>query len=255
MSAALTSALYDGVVQHRRFGSAPHRFRYGLNLLYLDLAEVDEVFDLHPLWSATRPAPVRFRRDDYLGDPAFPLDTSVRDLVEREQGARPTGPVRLLATVRTLGWCFNPIMLYYCFDPSGQTVETLVVQVTNTPWGETHTYVVADGADGHRHEFDKALHVSPFMPMDQRYSLRASVPADRAYIHLENRRDGARVFDAHLLVRRTEIDRRALGSRLVRHPLSSMKISAAIYWEALRLWRRGAPYHRHPKHVDVEVVR
>ncbi len=245
-SPALASALYDGVVQHRRFGAVTHRFRYRLALVYLDLGEVDSVFARHPLWSANRRALVRFRRSDYLGPSEVPLEQAVGDMVEGHTGRRPTGPVRMLAAVRTLGWCFNPITLYYCFDVTGSEVETIVVQVTNTPWGERHTYVVEGGGDGQRHEFDKALHVSPFMPMDHRYSLRAPMPGERLFVHLENRQSGRRVFDAHLLLRRTPITRSTLGRRLRHQPLSSIKISAAIYWEALRLWRKGARYHPHP---------
>ena len=89
------------------------------------------------------PAPAWFRRADYLGDPAVPLDQAVLDLVEERTGRRPDGPVRLLTSVRTFGHVFNPVSFYYCFDRGGEQVQAVVAEVTNTPWGERHTYALA----------------------------------------------------------------------------------------------------------------
>ena len=124
-------------------------------------------------WSA-------FAARDYLGDPAVPLRRAVRDVVAEQTGARPEGPIRLLTQLRSFGHCFNPVSFYYCFEPSGEQVQALVAEVTNTPWGERHAYVI-DGRAARlavlAGQFDKALHVSPFMGMDHRYDARARVPA------------------------------------------------------------------------------
>ena len=96
------------------------------------------MLDPYPLWSARRPAPARFRREDFMGDPARPLAECARDAVEAETGARPAGPVRLLAGLRYLGHSFNPVSFYYCFDAAGERVEAVVADVENIPWGERH---------------------------------------------------------------------------------------------------------------------
>ena len=145
-------------------------------LLYLD--EIESVTRLHPLWSDRRPAPVWFRREDFLGDRATPLPGAVRSLVEERSGLRPMGPVALLANLRTWGWLFNPISLYFCTGADGQEVEALVAEVENTPWHERHAYVV--GPPG-RHRFAKSMHVSPFLPMDVDYELRYTAPAERLH--------------------------------------------------------------------------
>ena len=72
----------------------------------------------------------------------MPLADAVRDLVEERTGARPAGPIRLLTHLRSFGHCFNPVSFYYCFDPAGERVEAVVAEVTNTPWGERHAYVL-----------------------------------------------------------------------------------------------------------------
>ena len=136
------SAVYEGWVRHRRFTPVEHSFTYRHTMLLLDLDELPEVLDRHPLYSARRPALARFRREDHFGDAARPLDECVRDLVHERTGRRPEGPVRLLTTLRTLGHNFNPVSFYYCFAPGSERVETVVAQVTNTPWGETHAYVL-----------------------------------------------------------------------------------------------------------------
>jgi DUF1365 family protein len=246
------SAVYEGWVRHRRFEPVEHAFRYRLFLMYLDLDELPGALDPYPLWSARRPAPARFRRADFIGDPARPLAECVRDAVEVEAGARPAGPVRLLAGLRYLGHCFNPVSLYYCFDRAGKQVEAVVADVNNIPWGERHAYVLARGErEGPvlRDELDKDFHVSPLMGMDQTYAFRASEPGERLAVHIESRpRSGAgRSFDATLSLRRRELSRPLLAGLLVRYPAASVQTVAKIYAQSLRLKLKGARYFPHPK--------
>ncbi|HKG39193.1 MAG TPA: DUF1365 domain-containing protein [Conexibacter sp.] len=248
------SAIYEGVVTHRRRTPVEHAFRFPLFLMYLDLGELPQLFDSHPLWSARRRAVARFRRADYRGDPAIPLDIAVRDLVHERLGFRPAGPVRMLAHLRYLGHCFNPVVFYWCFAPDGVRVEAVVAEVTNTPWGERHAYVVAgDGKADHvlesRHE--KAMHVSPFMPMEMTYHWRVGTPGEQLAVSIENRdAGGALVFDAHLALRRRDITRSSLTRVLARHPAMTLRVLGGIYGQALRLRLKGAPWHRKPAPVS-----
>ncbi|MET0912178.1 MAG: DUF1365 domain-containing protein [Acidimicrobiales bacterium] len=240
----VNSALYEGTLRHRRLGPRPHRFAYALTLLYLDLAELDEVFARHPLWSVERPNAVSFRRADFLGDAEVPLDTAVRDLVEARLGRRPSGAIRLLGHVRTWGWLFNPLTIYVCTDAGGDRIEALVLEVTNTPWHERHAYVLDGGAGEHR--FAKALHVSPFFGMDQEYRLRMGEPGEHLVVELAALEGGEVVFEASLALRRRAITRSSLGRLLWRRPLLTLRVSTAIYTQALRLWAKRTPYHPHP---------
>jgi uncharacterized protein len=142
----LKSALYFGSVRHRRHEPVPHRFTYRLFMVYLDLSEIDDAFAGRWLWSATRPALARWRRSDYFGDPARPLDQEVRDAVRESGRPRPSGPVRMLTHLRYFGYIQNPVTLYYCFSPDGETVDAVLAEITNTPWGERHHYVVGPEA-------------------------------------------------------------------------------------------------------------
>ncbi len=257
------SAVYEGWVRHRRFEPVAHEFRYRLFLMYLDLGELPEVLDPYPLWSARRPAPARLRRADFIGDPERPLDECARDAVEAETGARPAGPVRLLAGLRYLGHCFNPVSFYYCFDSAGSQVDAVVADVKSIPWGERHAYVLARGRrEGPvlSGEVEKALHVSPLMAMDQTYAFRADEPGQRLAVHIESRpRPGdeverhrgkppaAKSFDATLALHRCELSRPLLAGLLARYPALSLQVVARIYAQSLRLKLKGARYVPHPE--------
>ncbi len=245
------SCLYAGRVRHRRFAPRPHVFARRLHLLYLDLAELPELFRDRWLWSAERPAFARFRRADHLGDPATPLDEAVRELVRERTGRRPAGPIRLLTQPRVAGFGFNPVSFYFCFGADGTMLETIVAEVENTPWGERHVYVLpAASARGRsparQHRHAKELHVSPFLPMDMTYDWRFVGPGPRLVVHIEARREAIRLFDATLALERRELTGGALARALVARPLQPLRVFGAIYWQAFRLWAKGAPFHPHP---------
>jgi hypothetical protein len=240
----VNSALYEGTLQHDRRAPRRHLFRTRIAMPLLDLAEVDDVVANHPLWSAERRNAVSFRRADFLGDPDTPLDTAVRELVETRTGTRPTGRVLVLAHLRTWGWLFNPIVIYFCMDGTGEEVEALVLDVTNTPWHEHHAYVLPGGTGEHR--FAKELHVSPFFGMDHVYRLRIGRPGDRLIVRLALLDAGHVTFEATLALRRRSISRASLGRLLWRYPMLTARISTGIYVQALRLRAKRVPVHAHP---------
>ena len=240
------SCLYEGAVRHRRFEVRRHVLRYRLTLAYVDLDELPGL--LQGRLARRRPGLVRFRRRDYLGDAAVPLSEAVRDEVQRQSGSRPDGPIRLLTQLRSYGHCFNPVSFYYCFDATGERLEHVLAEVTNTPWGERHAYVLSAGDNlaALTGSSDKELHVSPFMGMDYRYEWRVTAPAKRLEVHIESHRAGERRFDATLCLRRRELTRASLACTAARYPFAALRVVALIYAHALRLKLKGVPVHRHP---------
>ncbi|MGZ4165838.1 MAG: DUF1365 domain-containing protein [Solirubrobacteraceae bacterium] len=241
------SAIYTGTIRHRRMSPA-RSFCHRLALVYVDLAELPSLLGGRLL--ARGPGPVRFRRRDYLGPASVPLDTAVRDRVAELAGQRPEGPIRLLTQLRSFGLCFNPVSFYYCFDPLGEELECVLAEVTNTPWGERHSYLLSDRAPGSavlRGRFDKELHVSPFMGMDHVYDAGATPPGATLSVHIESRRGGERAFDATLLMRRRPFSRVSVAWMTARYPMATVRVLALIYGHAVGLKLAGARVHPHPQ--------
>ena len=247
------SCLYYGQVAHTRHEPQTRSFRYSLFFIYLDLAEVDSVFARHWFWSTGRPNIAWFRRSDHFGDADVPLDQCVRQLVRSEIGRDIAGPIRLLTHPRYFGYVINPVSFFFCYDESGTHVDAVVAEVTNTPWGERHCYVI-DGGDDQQPVIHaahaKMFHVSPFMPMDMEYRWCITPPDETLSVEIRNDRSGRRVFEGTLSLQRRPITSANLMQSLARHPWMTAKVFTAIYWQAFKLWMGGATFHPHPKHGD-----
>jgi len=255
MSLALASAIYQGTIRHRRSFPVPHDFEYPIFLSYIDLDELQLAFAKHWLYSATGKNLVEFRRADFFGDAKLDLKKAVLDKVELDTGVRPLGPVRLLTHLRQFGLSFNPVSFYYCFEADGITLNAILAEITNTPWGERFAYALpVSSADRHGSSlhwlFDKKFHVSPFLPMQMGYDWRFQVPSEHLRVHMDCYRqdepDTPKQFDATLVLRRLSWNGVNLSKSLLRFPFITLSVMWKIYWHALRLkWKRN-PFYDHP---------
>ncbi len=248
----MESCIYSGRVRHRRFHPVAHEFSYPIFMLYLDLEEAPELFRRHWIWSDRwRWAPASFLRRDHAGDPSQSLSQHINGLVEAETGAQCQGPIRVLTHLRYFGHYFSPVNLFFCFEPGGEEIASIVAEVTNTPWKEKHSYVLSGQAgDGSRrrrtYRLRKAFHVSPFMPMDIDYRWRFVSPKGRFAVQMESFQVGVRIFDASMALARREITTANLLRTLANYPAMSLQVVSAIHFEAMRLWVKKAPFHPHP---------
>ncbi len=221
-------------------------------MAYLDLDELPCALDSTTLISRRRFGLASFLRSDHLGPSNQPLADSVRNLVLKETGIEVRGPVRLLTQLRYFGIYFSPINLFYCFDEAGQGVEAIVAEVSNTPWLERHHYVLWSGnqslgGDRLRYAHRKDFHVSPFMSMDAEYRWQLTPPGSDLNLHLESFSTGRSLFNASMTLSRRPLNNRQLAKLLLRFPVTSARVTGAIYYQALKLWMKKCPFYPHPK--------
>ena len=256
--AKLNSCVYEGSVFHHRLGPTPHRFRKRLYMVYLDLDELDQVFDRRMLWSTKRTAFARFDRADHVGEPNQSLRETVGELLQQAGYSEKPESIGLLTQLRNFGFVFNPLSLFYCHDRNGE-LSQVVAEVSNTPWFERHCYVLNpevdgtdDSSDSRVAKFDKEFHVSPFMPMDMQYSWRFNQPAEKLTVQIENWRHGSKQFEVGMKLNRLPITASNLAWMLVKYPLMPQQTVASIYWQALRLWLKRTPFFSHPRKLVKE---
>ena len=244
----MSSSLCYGWVSHRRLAPRFHGFRYRSGMFYLDLDEQERLLGLSPLLGASRLAPLCWRETDYL--PAWtrrgmPLKDAVREVVAKALGQAPGGAIHLLTQPRSWGISFNPVSFYFCHDNDG-LLAAIVLEVRNTPWRERFHYVLSV-LPGQPRQFsvNKAFHVSPFLPLDMQYHMRFDIDGEHLRIHIENRREGQKVFEADLALRRQPLDAAALRRHVLAFPWMSLRTLGAIYWQALRLLLKRTPLYTH----------
>ena len=248
------TCIYEGQVRHRRNTPTPHNFKYKLFYMYLDLDELDKVFRNRWFWSVTKPTLAWFKRSDYLGDKNVPLKQAVFDRVEKESGIRPNGPVRLLTHLRYFGYVFNPVSFYYCFDKIDSQLEYIVAEITNTPWGERHVYVLPLNEEMKKKPYmkfqlDKDFHISPFMPIDMQYDWRFTKPAKSLTVRMNNFEHEKKVFDATLSLKKKPFTAFNAARVLTVFPLITLKVIFGIYWQAFRLYLKKTPFYTHPDNI------
>jgi hypothetical protein len=252
-------ALCEGSVVHRRSETSAHTFTYPVSQVWLDPDDPEALCSKHWAWSASRPAPARFRRSDYGAEPtdaALSLGEEVRLEVSAVLGRSVDGPVRMLTQVRRWGWLFNPITIFLLWeDPTAQPVGA-VLEVTNTPWKERHRYPIVLEPHGSDllATFDKQLHVSPFLGMQYRYDLRIADRDDRVAIDIDVvDPEGAVAVHTALRTRRLPASKQNLATSLRTTPPPTHRVSAGIHVQAARLWRKGVAFVPHPNRTSPEV--
>ncbi len=239
--------LYFGSVMHARLKPFTHRFRYRVFSLLVDVDRIGEIARQSRLFSYNRWNILSFYDRDHGARDGAPLRAWAEERLTEASIALDGGTIRLLCFPRLLGYVFNPISLYYCHGPDG-ALRAVIHQVNNT-FGDTHSYVIpvrTEPREVIRQKAGKNLHVSPFMDMDHTYWFALRPPADRLRVAIrQENKDGVMLL-ATLVGTERPFSDSTLMQALVRFPLMSWKVMAAIHWEALHLVRKGARYHKRP---------
>lgn len=238
---SLNSAIYTGKVQHRRYTESNHQFIYSIYMLGLDLDELEVIDRQQRFFSLERFNYLSFRRRDYLkGSTQSSLKDAVISQVKQLGGERAIERVMMLGQVRCLGLYFNPVNFYFCYR-NGEAIYMLA-EVHNTPWNESHCYLV--DLENPQHT-DKAFHVSPFMNLEMCYHWHVRLRQQRILVHIENW-NTEKLFDATLALKRKAFEPSVLLQTLRQWPIMSLSILRGIYWQALRLFSKRVTFYSHP---------
>jgi hypothetical protein len=247
----MKACLFRGELTHHRVRPARHELRYSAAYFWLGLDELEALGRRLRLFGVNRRRLFSFYDADHLDG----RGGSIRGQIEDRLGARGIdlrgGAIFLLTQCRLLGYVFNPVSFYYACDFAG-ALRAIVAEVNNT-FGERHLYMLSDAEREPAEDREtavftaaKRLHVSPFLSTDAHYEFRFAPVGERLSVFIREREGGAPMLDAHLWGKRRPLDDRALAALALRDPLSTLKVTAAIHWQALRLWRKRVPFHTHP---------
>jgi uncharacterized protein len=249
------SALYVGSVMHRRLRPRPHRLRYRVFWMLLDLDEIDDISRTSRLFSRNRLNVVSFFDIDHGDGSAGPLRHQVERHLHQAGIASADGAIRLLCMPRIFGYGFNPLSIYFCHRRDG-SLAAILYEVHNT-FGERHSYLIAvdrtasDAVDQH---CDKVFYVSPFMDMGMSYAFRVAPPAERVAVAIRSSDKDGLMLVAALGGKRVALTDTALLRAVLSHPLLSLKVIAAIHWHALRLLLKGVRLRARPKPPPIPVT-
>lgn len=251
----MKSAIYRSTVMHRRFFPRGHRFTYRV---YYGLFDLDELATLDREvtgFGFNRAAPFAFNERDHGPRDGSPLRPWLEGALAEAGVDLEGGPIRILTMPRVLGHVFNPISVWFAYGPR-EDLRAVLYEVSNT-FGEHLSYLCpvapeAVGPAGNvRHLFAKQLFVSPFIGMDADYDFVTQAPDDRVSLLIKETVAGEHLLTATLVGKRRGFTTRELWAAFATHPLVTLKVVAAIHGEALRLWRKGAPYRKRGPAPDV----
>jgi len=225
-------------------------------MAHLFLDELKEVFKGRWLWSINKPNLSSFKRTDYHRPEIESLQDAVRDTMTRQLGEKMSGKVSILTHLRTFGYCFNPVTFYYLWGDDLTSPVAIMTEITNTPWGERYAkcfrWKDTDMNEKSEYDFRKEFHVSPFIGMDVDYDWRFQNPQETVKIDMYLRQNNKSFFSAHLHLKQKAISFKNLSMAIIRFPFMTLKVTAAIYWNALLLKLKGCPFYSHPKHLETK---
>ena len=244
----LESCLYQGHVKHTRVGPVRHHFSYNLYMILLDLDRIQSDLEKLSFCGYNRYSLLSFHQDHYLRQYAGKtLKQRLLNVVKDRVQLNGREKIYLLTQLRCLGVLFNPVSFYFIVHDDASL--SLVAEVTNTPWLETHCYILpAQSRQGrfYFYKFDKQHHVSPFLEMDYVYQLKTAFSRRNLLVYLENSRCDNKAFFATLTLQKLPLNQKNINKVIRRYPFMSWRVILAIYWQALKIYRKGNPFYHHP---------
>jgi len=254
------SCLYQARVMHHRLSPRRHDFHYDIFMFYLDLDEIDTISKDLRWMSRNKFNLFNYRDKDHLQLQSGPNDNTqntrqhITQYLKNNGVEIGNGKIMLLTNLSTLGYQFNPVSFYFCYDESGHPVCS-IAEVGNT-FGEIKPYFL--GADRLKDEMfhlntTKYFYVSPFIDMDTRFDFSLNIPGEKLNINIDDYdKDGERFFISTLKGLRKPLTDANLLKYFFSFPLITLKVISLIHWQALKLWLKKLPYHKKSSNSELQ---
>jgi len=255
----LHSCLYKATVMHNRLAPKRHAFHYSVFMFFVDLDEIDELARRLFLFSRNRFNVFSFRDAEHLQLPIDQPDTArntkahLIDYLKLNGENYTGGRIMLLTNMNVLGYNFNPVSFYYCFDEAGEPL-CAVAEVSNT-FKEMKPFFIGKDLlqNGSYHlRTTKYFYVSPFIDHDTQFDFNLAIPGERLQVRIDDYKNEQRFFISTLTGRRKTLSNARLIWYSIRFPFITLRIITLIHWHALRLWLRKLPYHKKSAHANLQ---
>lgn len=240
------SALYIGEVMHHRLRPRRHKFNYRVFSMLINLDELPVLSAASRLFGYNKRALVSFHDTDHGDGTVGGLRQWVEAQLRDADVPAENVSITVLCYPRVLGYAFNPLTVYFCRAADG-ALCAILYEVSNT-FGERHTYIIRGREEANgvvEHACAKEFYVSPFIPMACTYRFHIELPDEHIIVRIDEADADGPLLVASFTGHRRAFSDASLFATLLRHPLMFLKVTAGIYWEALRIWRKGIPIYRH----------
>lgn len=236
------SAIYSGIVKHTRLLPRVHTFCYPISMFFIDFNELADLQKRYWFLSVDKFNILSFKRKNYLS----------QDRVKKEIALAgfyyDSDKVVILTHLSYLGFCYNPVSFYYCYNAEGNILQFILAEINNTPWNEKYVYVLEcqENRDQYLFEFQKKFHVSPFMKMHMDYIWKLNKPDLDINIHMKNMECNLLQFTVNMHLKKNRLTNFSIFHYILLYVLITYRILLRIYWQAFRLWLKKTPFYTRP---------
>ncbi len=245
----MQNGIYTGIVIHNRLSPRKHAFKYNITMFFLDVDNIADAFCAVPFVSTDKFNFMSFVRNNYMpsNDGASIRHEIVKKIHEHGYSAEPC-KIYILTHLGYLGYCYNPVSFYYCYDKDEKLMYFLA-EVNNTPWNERYVYFKCcdvNEAD-FKFDLDKKFHVSPFLPMDMVYKWNINTPNKIARVNMRCYESDTLKFTASFKLYKKQLTKMNCLKALLKNPVATQLLHYRIYWQALKLLIKRVPFYAHQK--------
>lgn len=220
-------------------------------MFFLNVESIEQACKKLPLLSYNRFNLLSFVERKYLPKHSGKLLQRIQAEIAKHGLDPNINSAYILTNLSYLGFCYNPVSFYYCYN-ADEVLVYILAEVNNTPWNERYTYVLPCAADKAKFQFDtdKVFHISPFMPMNMHYKWYTNIPSTRINFHIRTFIDTKAIFDATLALKMIPLTTKNIALSLIIRPFISQKVKFSIYWQALKMWLRRFTVFEHPGNTN-----